>query len=641
MLVPALAVAVVLLKLSVRAQQPSPVPADCGTADEESGNSEDCSSDSSSIAGDSSSASSVSNNNPASRKLKLPAAIRETSGSSRFQAAQLPIALSALKFALLLEVAKSEAYGSASGTTGAAVSHPASAAPTPQASPLKRFTKAALSTVTGVAGGADSGGSISTAAVAAEQPVRSGSIAAAAAAGAAPGPDADEVNATPATLAQGAAVAARSRPATFQQNPLGSGRIAGGPYGDGPLLAAAVLLQLTGQSRKHALLDATNRIAHWVEYDAVKCSGPGAAAAAAGSEATDVVVACALQAPGGIAPSAADGIVQPKPCSKKRKEEEAEAEARRKQEQTEQQLLLQCLAAAARQAERVAKDGFSLAEKFAPPAPAHTQRIQVKLHRVDELALAAQRVAAGTAGSGQAAAAGDGTSSSAPAVGAAGVTGFCGGSRSKYSSIGGSISQAGAGPPATPSQEYAVLPIPVRREVVEFRPYVRPWSGLTPSQKPIQSHPALPMPRPRPLLLPNNRADGAAAPAAAVVGKEGRLLPGVGVNANAGLVAAARAVHAKEALLAVMPRTAVYSYRWGPLWHDFGCLTHTGLWQMRADSVCLPLGSCEIASHFLLKLDAHLHAGHSGQQSLLAQFWYCVLVTSRLLSLLLLLLPAV
>ncbi|WIA15231.1 hypothetical protein OEZ85_001907 [Tetradesmus obliquus] len=344
--------------------------------------------------------------------------------------------------------------------------------------------------------------------------------------------------------------------------------MAGGGYGDGPLLASAVLLQLAGQARKHALLDATSRIAHWVEYDAVKVSGAagadstaeaGAAAgggaaggtAADGSGAATPQLPGGLQTPGGISASAASSIALPKPRSKKRQEEEAEEEAQMLKQQAAEQLLLQRLAAAARQAERVAKDGASLAERFAPAVPAHNQHVQVKVHRVDKAALLAQR---------EASAAGASPNVNAPNAAAAEL-----GRGSRFSSMAGAGASAGFSQPGTPpAQEYAVLAVPVQQELLQFAPHVRPWAGLTPSHWPIQSHPSLPMQRPRPLLLPaaGGKAGAARAGVAAggVVGPAGRLLPGVGVGANAGLVAAARAVHAREALLATMPRTAVYSF---------------------------------------------------------------------------------
>ncbi|WIA35431.1 hypothetical protein OEZ86_003873 [Tetradesmus obliquus] len=329
-------------------------------------------------------------------------------------------------------------------------------------------------------------------------------------------------------------------------------------------------LSTCGQARKHALLDATSRIAHWVEYDAVKVSGAagadstaeagaasggGAAAGAAGdgSGAATPQLPGGLQTPGGISASAASSIALPKPRSKKRQEEEAEEEAQMRKQQAVEQLLLQRLAAAARQADRVAKDGASLAERFAPVAPAHNQHVQVKVHRVDKAALLAQR---------EASAAGANPNVNAPNAAAAEL-----GRSSRFSSMAGAGASAGFSQPGTPpAQEYAVLAVPVQQELLQFAPHVRPWAGLTPSHWPIQSHPSLPMQRPRPLLLPaaGGKAGaaraGVAAGAGGVVGPAGRLLPGVGVGANAGLVAAARAVHAREALLATMPRTAVYSF---------------------------------------------------------------------------------
>jgi hypothetical protein len=552
-----------LLQISMRAQQPSPLPptlSNCGDEDDNDSSSDD----SSSTAGDGSNED-MAGGFPTTRKLKLPTALHAArNGSSSSHAAQLAVAMSALKFALLLGVAQGQARSSAAAaaTSGESsnISRQASAAVTPQASPRKRLVKAASATV---AGGTE-------AAAAAEQPTRAGSVAAI------------EIGRAPAAAGRHAAAgcssgqaeaadnlpaaAARSERTVPLQHPAGSGRIAGGGYGDGPLLASAVLLQLTGQARKHALLDATSRIAHWVEYDAVKVSGAAgtdstteaaagtAAAAGVGADGSGTAtpqLPGGLQTPGGISASAASSMALPKPRSKKRQEEEAEEEAQMRKQQAEEQLLLQRLAAAARQADRVAKDGASLAERFAPAAPAHSQRVQVKVHRIDKAALLAQREGS-TAG-----------------VSAASATAAeLGKGSSRFGSLAGAGASAGFSQPGTPpAQEYAVLAVPVKQEVLEFSPHVRPWAGLTPSHWPIQSHPLLPMQRPQPLLLPGAggkagvQRGAAAAGAGGVVGSAGRLLPGVGVGANAGLVAAARAVHAREALLAAMPRTAVYSFR--------------------------------------------------------------------------------
>jgi hypothetical protein len=571
---------VCLLQISMRAQQPSPLPPVLSACDDDddSGSSSD---DSSSTAGDGSNED-VAGGFSATRKLKLPVALHTARNSSGCgsNTAQLAVAMSALKFMLLFGVANAQAGGSAAATAAAGMgssstTQQASAAATPQASPLKRLMRAASVTM---ASGADAGSAAATAA-AGEQPIKPGGIAAAdvgsasAAAegeGVAAGLSSMHVTAADGLQAGTAAAAGCGIMAAPLQHPSGSGRIAGGGYGDGPLLASAVLLQLTGQARKHALLDATSRIAHWVEYDAVKVCGAaggsdgtleagaaaaGGAAAGGGAEwasgAATLQLPGGLQTPGGISASAASGMALPKARSKKRQEEEAEEEAQMRKQHAAEQLLLQRLAAAARQADRVAKDGASLAERFAPPAPAHSQRVQVKVHRIDKAALLVQREA-----------------SAAGVKPAAEATAELG-KGSRFSSMAGAGASAGYSQPGTPpAQEYAVLAVNVRQEVLEFSPHVRPWAGLTPSSWPIQGHPALPMQRPRPLLLPSAAGKAGGVPGAAVaagvggiVGPAGRLLPGVGVGANAGLVAAARAVHAKEALLAAMPRTAVYSFR--------------------------------------------------------------------------------
>lgn len=550
------------LQISMRAQQPSPLPPTLSTCGDEEDS--DSSSDDSSSTADDGSNEDMAGGLPATRKLKLPAAVNtaRNSSSGSSHAAQLAVALSALKFALLLGVAQGQAGGStaaaATGYDSSNATGRATAAATPQASPLKRLVRAASVTA---ASGAD-------AAAAGEQPTKAGSIAAAAGEHATAACSSNPADAAD-SLQAPAAAAARGGRAAPLQHPAGSGCIAGGGYGDGPLLASAVLLQLAGQARKHALLDATSRIAHWVEYDAVKVSGAagadstaeaGAAAgggaaggtAADGSGTATPQLPGGLQTPGGISASAASSIALPKPRSKKRQEEEAEEEAQMLKQQAAEQLLLQRLAAAARQAERVAKDGASLAERFAPAVPAHNQHVQVKVHRVDKAALLAQR---------EASAAGASPNVNAPNAAAAEL-----GRGSRFSSMAGAGASAGFSQPGTPpAQEYAVLAVPVQQELLQFAPHVRPWAGLTPSHWPIQSHPSLPMQRPRPLLLPaaGGKAGAARAGVAAggVVGPAGRLLPGVGVGANAGLVAAARAVHAREALLATMPRTAVYSFR--------------------------------------------------------------------------------
>ncbi|KAF6264138.1 hypothetical protein COO60DRAFT_220740 [Scenedesmus sp. NREL 46B-D3] len=550
-------------KTSMRAQQPSPLPPALSTCDGDT----DSSSDDSSSSADDGSGEELPAGISATRKLKLPVALRagRSDSSSSSHAAQLAVTMSTLKFALLLGVAKGQAGSASAAATSIGSSsraaEQASAAINSQASPLRRLMRVASVTAAGSADGSSAAG---------EQPVKPGGIAAAdvgSALAAAAGGGATAGHSSTLAVALSVVPAGEAGRSTAPlQHPAGSGRIAGGGYGDGPLLASAVLLQLTGQARKHALLDATSRIAHWVEYDAVKVSGTagaegaqeaGAAAvatvaaggAADGSGAAAPHLPGGLQTPGGTSASAASSMALPKPRSKKRQVEEAEEEAQMRKQQAAEQLLLQRLAAAARQADRVAQDGASLAGRFALPAPAHKQRVQVKVQRVDKAALLAQREA------------------SAARVDAAGGSTAELGRGSRFSSMAGAGASAGYSQPGTPpAQEYAVLAVPVRQEVLEFGPHARSWAGLTPSHRPIQSHPSLPMQRPRPLLLP--AAGGmagvpqaaAAAGAGGVVGPAGRLLPGVGVGANAGLVAAARAVHAREALLAAMPRTAVYSF---------------------------------------------------------------------------------
>jgi hypothetical protein len=120
-------------------------------------------------------------------------------------------------------------------------------------------------------------------------------------------------------------------------------------------------------------------------------------------------------------------------------------------------------------------------------------------------------------------------------------------------------------------------------------PRQQPWAGVRPTQRPIQTHPSLPMPRPQSLLLtagpggpargggvaeagfvsaavaglPREAAAAAAAAAAAgtgIVGPSGKLLTGASVAPRAGLVAAARVMAAREVLLQAVPRNAAYSF---------------------------------------------------------------------------------
>lgn len=491
----------------------------------------------------------------ASRKLKMPHTIKRSSSSSSSQdpspwpPAQLAVALSALKFALLLDVAsgadstpegpRQDAQGSAGG------------APT-QSPPLRRLRK-------GVEGG----------------------DAAAGAAG----------------VSQAAAAATQQQQdAASKQGMLsrGSGRMTTALYGDGPLLASAVLLQLSGQARRFEVLDAAGRIAHWVEYDAVKASssasradstaGAEAAASAAGNGVTSPRgvgaaslapsgVAAIVGAPGGIGP-AAEGIAPPKPRSKKKQDEVAEALVREQAAAAAQQLLLERLAAAHRQALRVSRDGSSFAARFAPAAAARSQKVRLRVFRVDGAAVQQlQRSAGGASAAG----------SSSPGRitfggGMGGMMAGAGAASASHSSGGGSAEQ-----PKVPA-------VPVRAATLQFYPRQQPWAGVRPTQQPIKTHPALPMARPQPLLLsagpgggparpagaaeggfvppavanlPREAAAAAAAAAAAgtgIVGPSGKLLTGASVAPRAGLVAAARVMAAREVLLQSVPRNAAYSF---------------------------------------------------------------------------------
>lgn len=370
----------------------------------------------------------------------------------------------------------------------------------------------------------------------------------------------------------------------------GSGRMTTAQYGDGPLLASGVLLQLAGQSRRFDVLDATGRIAYWVEYDAVKASGSSAAdgvaagegaaaggvlsprgsAATASSSVAPSGVAAITGAPGGIGP-AAEGIAPPKPRSKKRQEQEAEALARDRATAAAQQQLLDRLAAAHRQAARVCKDGSSLAARFAPAAPARHQKVQLRVYRVDGDAVQQLRTAAAMSGGG----------SSSP-----GRITFGGGPGSLAVAPGTLAAPHSAGGSA---ENPKVPAVPVRAVTLDFLPRQQPWSTLRPTQRPIHTRPSLPMPRPQPLLLTNaaggagrgggvadagftpaavaglppEAAAAAAAAAAAgtgIVGPSGKLLTGASVAPRAGLVAAARVMAAREVLLQVVPRNAAYSY---------------------------------------------------------------------------------
>jgi len=495
----------------------------------------------------------------ASRKLKLPQAVKSGKRHKRssddhsiqWPPSQLAVALSALKFMLLLEVAMDE-----DSATQRFAGSPEGAAGGFQgpSSPLKRLKKA----MEGVAAEA------AAVAAGAMNPLH---------------PAAQQHG--------GQGPAARQRAAA-----RGSGRMTTAQYGDGPLLASGVLLQLAGQSRRFDVLDATGRIAYWVEYDAVKASGSNAAdgaaaaagegaaaggvlsprgsAATASSSVAPSGVAAIVGAPGGIGP-AAEGIAPPKPRSKKRQEEEAEALARDRATAAAQQQLLDRLAAAHRQAARVCKDGSSLAARFAPAAPARHQKVRLRVYRVDGDAVQQLRTSAAMSGGG----------SNSP-----GRITFGGGP--------GSLAVApctlAAAHSAGGSAENPKVPaVPVRAVTLEFLPRQQPWSTLRPTQRPIQTHPSLPMPGPQPLLLTNaaggaGRGGGvadagftpaavaglppeaaAAATAAAaagtgIVGPSGKLLTGASVAPRAGLVAAARVMAAREVLLQAVPRHAAYSY---------------------------------------------------------------------------------
>jgi hypothetical protein len=498
----------------------------------------------------------------ASRKLKMPHSIRASRSSSSsagnpspWAPAQLAVALSALKFVLLLDVAMGE-EGSTKGLGQGAACSAADAQA--QTSPLKRLRKA----VEGVAAEA--------AAVAAGM---------------------RNPAAATAHVQQQPAAAATQRAAG-----LGSGRMMTATYGDGPLLATAVLLQLSGQSRRFDVLDATGRIAHWVEYDTVKGSTAGGAAAAAGdgpgdaggvlsprgSGAPSVVpsgMAAIVGAPGGIG-TAAEGIAPPKPRSKKRQEEEAESIARERAAAAAQQQLLERLAAAHRQAARVGRDGSCLAARFAPAAPARSQKVRLRVFRADG-ALLQQAASAGGAGQQQ-----QHSGSCSPqriTLGGGMAGGSAAGQASPSHAAHARLS--GGGDPDAPK----VPAVPVKPSTLQFLPRQQPWAGVRPTQRPIQTHPSLPMARPQTLLLtagpggvdrggadahtpfappaaaglPPEAAAAAAAAATAgtgIVGPSGKLLTGAGVAPRAGLVAAARVMAARGVLLQNVPRNAAYSF---------------------------------------------------------------------------------
>lgn len=520
-------------------QQPSFVDAD-SAADEAD---DDSSSSYSSTTGPDSEDSST-DISLATRRLRLPETLASSSAgySSKgvtANTAQLAVALSALKFALVLEAAKTPGVAlqcAAAAAGGAEGSTPATA---PQSSPLRRLKKATLSKVSVGTATADAN---SGAGEAAEQPIIAGEYKGAAAAA--------ERTQDASAKAPAHQAAAAEKPSAVQYCG-GSGCIAGGQYGDGPLLASAVLLQLSGQSRKHALLDATSRIAYWVEYDSVKESGTAQTINAASKGLTT-----GLATAGGIDPSTADGIAPPQPRSKKRQEEQAEADARLKQQQAAQQQLLQRLAAVARQADRVAHDGSSIAARFAPPAHAHAEQVRLRVYRADLDALCAADTNEGPGASRDGTSGGVCTASAEPS-----------GKWVRFSSTGGRGRTSTASGVGTTPKQCATKAVPVRSEVLGYAPAVKPWADLAPCNKPIQAHPQLPMPRPRPLLLPHHLAATAfrTVPSGAAAGEgvahpAGRLVPAAGVTPAAGLVAAARAVHAREAMLATMPRAAVYSF---------------------------------------------------------------------------------
>lgn len=522
----------------------------------------------------------------ASRKLKMPRAVKasrrsrssSSNHSSPWPPAQLALALSALKFVLLLEVATgADGAGGQGGPSPDDAQGGAAGAPA-QSSPLKRFKRA----VEGVAAEA--------AAVAAG--VMHGNEAAAQ----------QQQSAGAARVATGPHAAAAAAVHT-----MGSSRMTTMQYGDGPLLASSVLLQLSGQARRFEMVDATSRITYWVEYDAVKAAASSssgnssngaaaaeggaaassprdaaAAAAAAGAAGSNVLsprgtnaaggnapsgsVAAIVGAPGGIGP-AAEGVAPPKPRSKKRQEEEAEALARDRAAAAAQQQLLERLAAVHRQAARVSKDGSSLAARFAPAAPARHQRVRLRVYRVDHAAVQQMRAAAMVSGAG---------SCSPGRITFGG--GLPGAPAPNTNSGGGSAEQ-----PKVPA-------VPVKAATLQFWPRKQPWAGMRPMQRPIHPHPSLPMPRPQPLLLGNGGPGGAArgggvadaafvpaavaglppeaaaaaaAAAAAgtgIVGPSGRLLTSAIVAPRAGLVAAARVMAAREVLLQVVPRNAAYSF---------------------------------------------------------------------------------
>jgi hypothetical protein len=363
-----------------------------------------------------------------------------------------------------------------------------------------------------------------------------------------------------------------------------------------------VLLQLAGQARRHRLLDAASRVMFWVEYDAVKAAGSHVSSAADAAAGTDgslspragaaagvaasgsgghppSSVAALVGAPGGIGAAAAEGIAPPKPRSKKRQEEEAEAAARERAAVAAQQQLLERLAAAHRQAARVSRDGSSLAARFAPPARARHTSVRLRVFRADAAAAAvtaAQLRNACDSFGGSAVAVTIGGAVGTSAAGQRGTAGLALAPAHRNSSWSGGGSSSNGLAPATPK----VAAVPVKPQLLTFAPRRQPWASIRPTQRPIQQHAALPMPRPQPLLLPSGGGaaarvggglvepglspaaaaalppEAAAAAAAAAgtgsVGPSGRLLSG-------GIVAAARAVAARDVLLANVPRAAAYS----------------------------------------------------------------------------------
>eukprot|EP00775_Hariotina_reticulata_P008815 gene8815-8994_t len=452
--------------------------------------------------------------------------LAKANGSNKRQS-QVAVALSALKFALLMEVASKGTAAAASAAASGGNEH-ADAQLSSAANPQDDNTAHAASPQEGTStGDCPAAGSI-------------------------------------ASLHASVAVGMQNSGDVVHRVTGSSGSGAGGGYGDGPLLASAVLLQLTGQARLHSLVDATQRIAYWVEYCALRNSGQVQTSCAAASKAprTATTLPGLGSPPGGIGLAAVNGIPAPKPRSRRRQAQEAEVEERQAQEAAAQQHLLERLAAANRQAENIAADGFSMAARFAPPVPARSQAVQLKVYRVDKAAAAGCGAEAAAAWS-QAAGGGEGRRLGRWPSEAASFS-SSGGGRAPASSLGGmSSSSAGCG-----AGKVRVGAVPVKGDLRAFTPAAQPWDGIVPCPAAIQAHPALPMKRPLPLLLPaSSRAAGIGdmaalegAAAGGVLNSAGRLLPGAGVAARGGVVAAARAVHAKEALLASVPKHAAYSF---------------------------------------------------------------------------------